>query len=96
MPLKILSTGSIFHDIDAIWSSRLILSDRLPVFCRFANLALSSGCYWLLIIETYICIYPFHVPLKKLSTVSIFHDIDAIWSPRLIFSDRPPVLLPVH
>ena len=54
-------------------------------YCRFADLALSSGLYWLLIIETYLCIYPFHVPLKKLSTGSIFHDIDAIWSSRLIF-----------
>ena len=35
------------------------------------------------------------MPLKKQSIGSIFHDIDAIWSPRLILSDRLPVLLPV-
>ena len=34
------------------------------------------------------------MPLKKLSPGSIFHDIDAIWSPRLILSDRLSVLLP--
>ena len=41
-------------------------------------------------------LYPFHVTLKKLSPGSIFHDIDAIWSPRLILSNRPSVLLPVR
>ena len=35
------------------------------------------------------------MPLKKLSIGSIFHDIDVIWSPRLILSERPAVLLPV-
>ena len=35
------------------------------------------------------------MPLKKLSNGSIFHDNDAIWSPRLILSERPAVLLPV-
>ena len=36
------------------------------------------------------------MPLKKLNTGSIFDDIDAIWSPRVILFVRPSVLLPVR
>ena len=93
MPLKKLSTGSIFPDIDAIWSPRLMLSERPAVL-----LSVLEPCTFkrtlLVINHRNIPMHlSIHVPLKKLNTRSIFHDIDAIWLPRLILCDRLSVLL---